>query len=42
MADEVVITWSPTNWITIVLMCAVGFLILGTVSKFIRAKAGGA
>jgi hypothetical protein len=37
MAEENIISWNATNWITVVLMCAVGFLVLGTISKAIRA-----
>ncbi len=38
MADENIVTWNVTNWITIVLMAAVGFGILAVAQKFIAAK----
>lgn len=31
MADQTVITWNVTNWITVILMAAVGFGILAIV-----------
>jgi hypothetical protein len=31
--DGVYIAWNPTNWITIVLMAALGFMILGFVAQ---------
>jgi hypothetical protein len=40
MADENIITWNVSNWITIVLMAAVGFGILAVVQKYIAAKKG--
>ncbi len=43
MADstEVVVTWSIANWITVVLMVAIGFGILGLIAGFIRSSMGG-
>jgi hypothetical protein len=38
MADENIVTWNVTNWITIVLMAAVGLGILAVAQKFIAAK----
>ena len=29
MAEETIISWNPANWITIILMVALGFTILG-------------
>jgi len=29
MADENIIAWNPTNWVTIVLMAGIGFAALG-------------
>ena len=29
MADRAIISWNATNWITIVLMAAVGFAVVG-------------
>jgi len=32
MAEPVVLTWSATNWITVLVMVFVGFLIVGVLS----------
>jgi predicted negative regulator of RcsB-dependent stress response len=29
MADENILTWNVTNWITVVLMVLIGFFLLG-------------
>lgn len=43
MASEgVVITWSVTNWITIILMAAIGFFIIGLGMKFYQSRTQGA
>jgi ABC-type siderophore export system fused ATPase/permease subunit len=34
MADENIVTWNVTNWITVVLMVLIGFLIVGVLQKF--------
>jgi hypothetical protein len=34
VADQTVITWNVTNWVTVVLMAAVGFGILAVVLNF--------
>lgn len=36
--DENIITWNPTNWITVVLMAAIGFTFLGFVQKWYASK----
>jgi hypothetical protein len=36
--DEKILTWNATNWITVVLMAAVGFTFLGFVQKWWAAK----
>lgn len=33
MADENIITWNIPNWITVVLMAAIGFAALGLVQN---------
>jgi hypothetical protein len=38
MAQETIISWTPANWITVVIMVALGFFILGTVSKLIQNR----
>lgn len=35
---EGIISWNVPNWITVLLMVAVGGLVLGTISKAIQAK----
>lgn len=43
MASEgVVITWSVTNWITIILMAAIGFFLIGLGMKFYQSRTQGA
>ena len=32
--DENIVTWNVTNWITVVLMVAIGFAALGFVQKW--------
>lgn len=39
-ADENIITWNVTNWITVVLMAAVGLGILAFAQKYIASKKG--
>jgi hypothetical protein len=43
MADEsVILTWNATNWITIILMAATGFFILGLGQKIYAKRSGAA
>lgn len=30
--ENVVLTWSPANWITVLIMVLVGFLVIGAVT----------
>ena len=40
MAEPVIITWNFTNWVTIVLMALLGFMVFGlVVNGFMRVKA---
>lgn len=40
--EENILTWSVTNWITVVLMGAVGFFLVGLASKWwTQHRAGG-
>jgi hypothetical protein len=32
--NENIIAWNVTNWITVILMAAIGFFIVGTVLKW--------
>lgn len=34
MDGETIISWTPANWITVLLMVALGFTILGFAAKF--------
>ena len=38
MADETIISWTPANWITVLLMVALGFTILGAIAKIYQQK----
>lgn len=38
MAEETIISWNPANWITVLLMVALGFTILGAVAKIWQQK----
>jgi hypothetical protein len=39
--SENIITWNFTNWITIVLMAAVGFTLLAVASQMFHKSTGG-
>jgi hypothetical protein len=36
--DERIITWNVTNWVTVVLMAAIGFSVLGLAQKLYANK----
>jgi hypothetical protein len=38
MADSVLIEWNPANWITVVLMVAIGFAVVGAAAQIYRQK----
>lgn len=38
--EETILTWNVTNWITVVLMAALGFLALALVAQFFHAARG--
>lgn len=38
MNGESVISWTPANWITVVLMVAIGFTIIGATTRIIQQK----
>lgn len=40
MAQETLITWTPANWITVVLMVAVGFFVIGAVARIVQQRRG--
>jgi hypothetical protein len=39
--EETILSWNVTNWITVVLMAAVGFLVIGTVATLIHKASAG-
>lgn len=43
MADTggAILTWNVANWITVILMAAIGFAILGTIMKLYQQKMQG-
>lgn len=38
MAEGTIISWNPANWITVVLMVALGFFILGAAARIYQQK----
>lgn len=40
MAEPTIITWNPANWVTVLLMVALGFFIVGAVTKVIQQRQG--
>jgi hypothetical protein len=38
--DSVILTWNATNWITIILMAATGFFVIGTAQKIYAKRSG--
>lgn len=34
MAEETIISWNVANWVTIVLMAAIGFAVIAVVQKW--------
>lgn len=38
MTDENIVTWNVTNWITVVLMVAIGFALVGFGQKWWAAR----
>lgn len=38
--NENIITWNVTNWVTIVLMAALGFMIIAVLTSVARGKMG--
>ena len=41
MAEETIITWNVTNWITVILMAAIGFALLGFLTKVVKKRSQG-
>jgi len=40
MAEETILSWTPANWITVLLMVVLGFAVLGMISKLVMRKQG--
>lgn len=40
MAQESVLSWTPANWITVILMVALGFAIIGAGTRIYQQKTG--
>lgn len=38
-SDSPILTWSITNWITVILMAAIGFTLIGLGMKFYQSRA---
>jgi len=38
MAGENILDWNVTNWVTVILMAAVGFFLLGLLQKWYAQK----
>lgn len=38
--EETIITWNATNWITVVVMVAIGFTILSVAAQMLRKYRG--
>lgn len=38
MSEPVYISWNFPNWVTIVLMVAIGMAVVGAVSSFVRTN----
>jgi hypothetical protein len=41
MSEETIITWTPANWITVVLMVALFFVVMGAIVKIYQQQQGG-
>jgi hypothetical protein len=39
--NENILTWNVTNWVTVILMAAIGFALLGMGAKLYQSKMGG-
>jgi len=38
MAESTLISWTPANWITVVLMVGLAFVIIGAIAKIWQQK----
>lgn len=37
--NENIIAWNVTNWVTVILMAAIGFFVLGSLMKWRQSRA---
>jgi hypothetical protein len=42
MAQDSIIAWNPANWVTVLLMVAVGFFAIGMIARIVQARRGAA
>ena len=38
--SETILSWNMTNWITVILMAAVGFFLIGMAQKWYKSRQG--
>lgn len=38
MAESAIISWTPANWLTVVLMVALAFLIIGAIARIVQQR----
>ena len=38
MAEPTIISWTPANWITVVLMVGVAFVVVAAIAKVIKQR----
>jgi hypothetical protein len=41
MSDSVMLSWTLPNWIAVVLMAALGYLVVAIVAQFVLTQFGG-
>lgn len=39
-AEDTILSWNVTNWITVVLMAAIGFALLAVIQKIVVSRKG--
>lgn len=40
MAEETILSWTPANWVTVLIMVVLGFALLGMVAKIWQQRTG--
>jgi urea transporter len=38
MAEPTIISWTPANWITVILMVALAFVVVGAVARIVQQR----